>query len=384
MASRLIVNGELVLFGTVGMPSFFEDDDGFTAVEVQRALAEMNGNIVVKINSGGGIAFDGVAIHNALKDFAGRVTVFVQGIAASAASIIAMAGDEIVMQSGAVMMIHNGSGLTLGTKEDHQQTAGLLGKLDTQMASIYAARGAGDVEHFASLMTAETWLDGDEAVTAGLADSTIGDDASEPSAFIYELYRNAPDRLKAGHSDRLAASVYKMAASAGQKIAAELAAPQKEEKTEMDKITLEVLNADHSDLVSQISADAAKAERERIEGIDAVAFAGQETLAAELKADGKTTPEQAAVLFNKAEKETAVTRMAAVKAASDALEVDDVSTSSGDNADPVDSMPEGVEKWKAEYARDETLRTQSEKRYLAYKQAKADGRFKVLSSNKEG
>ncbi len=114
MPSRLIVNGELVLFGTVGMVSFFDEDDGFTAIEVQRALAEMNGDIVVKINSGGGVAFDGLAIHNALKDFAGKVTVFVQGIAASAASIIAMAGDEVVMQAGALLMIHDGSGLTLG------------------------------------------------------------------------------------------------------------------------------------------------------------------------------------------------------------------------------------------------------------------------------
>src|SRR4051812_38410199 len=104
MAHRLIRNGDLVLNGPVG-GSFFSET-GFSDNDVIEALTELEGDITVRINSGGGSAFQGIGIFNALKAHDGKVTVAVDGIAASAASIIAMAGEDIVMREGAMMMIH--------------------------------------------------------------------------------------------------------------------------------------------------------------------------------------------------------------------------------------------------------------------------------------
>ena len=98
---EILVDGELILFGTVGEDLF---GDGFTARDVINALAKLKGKpVTVRINSGGGFADEGVAIYNALTGHGGRVTVSVEGIAASAASLIAMAGNDIVMKTGSTM-----------------------------------------------------------------------------------------------------------------------------------------------------------------------------------------------------------------------------------------------------------------------------------------
>lgn len=121
MTNRLIKNGELCLYGTVG--GSWWDEEYFTASEVNGALEEMSGDIVVRLNSGGGSAFQGIAIQNALLRYDGEVTVSVEALAASAASVIAMAGDDVVMQPGSMMMIHDPSSITFGTAEEHERTA---------------------------------------------------------------------------------------------------------------------------------------------------------------------------------------------------------------------------------------------------------------------
>jgi ATP-dependent protease ClpP protease subunit len=98
--------------------------------DVAEVLADHgDGDITVRVNSGGGIAFDGMAIHSILKSHPGKVTVAIDGIAASAASLIAMAGAPIEMRDGALMMIHDPSGLTLGTEDTHRAAADKLGKI---------------------------------------------------------------------------------------------------------------------------------------------------------------------------------------------------------------------------------------------------------------
>jgi ATP-dependent protease ClpP protease subunit len=96
---------ELLLYGTVG--SSFWDEECFTAKTVRDELAGLSGPITVRINSGGGIATEGQAIYTALRSYAGQVDVVIEGIAASAASLIAMAGDTITMTTGSIMMIHD-------------------------------------------------------------------------------------------------------------------------------------------------------------------------------------------------------------------------------------------------------------------------------------
>ncbi|MFG1246788.1 head maturation protease, ClpP-related [Xanthobacter flavus] len=193
MARDLIVDGELVLYGPVG--GDWWDDSGFTAMDVIQSLAQMDGDITVRLNSGGGVAWDGVAIYNALKAYAGAVTIVVEGVAASAASVIAMAGDEVEMRAGALMMIHNASTITWGTAEDHEKSRELLAKLDGQLAAIYAESTGLDVAEIRALMDAETWMDAAEAIDKGFAGTADDEKAAKASAFDYRLYAKAPKAL---------------------------------------------------------------------------------------------------------------------------------------------------------------------------------------------
>ncbi|MFH1557427.1 MAG: head maturation protease, ClpP-related [Pseudomonadota bacterium] len=198
MPKNLLVDGEMVLYGPVG-GVFWDDEIGFTARDVLHTLAGVEGDIPVRLNSGGGNAWDGIAIYNALLAHDGKVTIIVDAIAASAASIIAMAGKEIVMRGGALMMIHDASANSSGTADDHEKSAEMLRKLDSQMAGIYARRTGADREEVAGLMAAETWLTSADAVERGFAtssDETAAADATA-SAYDYRLYAHAPEHLRA-------------------------------------------------------------------------------------------------------------------------------------------------------------------------------------------
>jgi ATP-dependent protease ClpP protease subunit len=173
MSNRLLVGGDLVLYGDVGLSMF---GDGFTARDVLEALAEHgNGPIDVRINSGGGSVFEGVAIYNTLIAHPGTLTVFVDGIAASAASVIALAGKRegghrLIIRPGAQYMIHRPMADTFGgTAEDHEANAALLTQLEETVAQIYATHTGGSVKEIRELMDAETWLTAEDAVELGFA-----------------------------------------------------------------------------------------------------------------------------------------------------------------------------------------------------------------------
>lgn len=192
----ILVDGELVLYGFVG-DDFW--DEGFTSTQVLDALAELGAeaDVTVRINSGGGYSHEGIAIYNALSRHKGHVRVEVDAIAASAASIIAMAGDEIVMRRGSDMMIHDPSGVTFGTANEHEQAVIRLNHHATSMVGIYAERSGEDPEAIRADMIAELWLNGDEAVARGYATATDDTDAEDVAAFPYQIYARAPKRLTA-------------------------------------------------------------------------------------------------------------------------------------------------------------------------------------------
>lgn len=129
--------------------------------------------INLRINSPGGDVFAGRAIEQALRDSAATVNVFVDGVAASAASIVAMGGDTVSMARGSMMMIHRAWTLALGNTNDLIETAALLEKVDQSLAQTYASRTGGSVEDAIAAMDAETWMTADEAIEAGYADSVI-------------------------------------------------------------------------------------------------------------------------------------------------------------------------------------------------------------------
>lgn len=145
---------------------------GVWAAELVPLLAALDvAELQVRLSSGGGDFFDAVAIANALVEHPARVVVHVDGLAASAASVIAMAGDEIVMHPGSRMMIHDALTWTIGNAGEHLQAAELLDSVSADMAELYAARTGRDTpEEWRARMLAETWFSADEAVAAGLAE----------------------------------------------------------------------------------------------------------------------------------------------------------------------------------------------------------------------
>lgn len=144
---------------------------GVSSTAFQQELAQVNASeITVNLSSPGGEIFEGIAIYNALRSHPANVTVRVSALAASIASVIAQAGDKIVMLSGSQMMIHEGSGLCMGNAAEMQQMAQLLDRQSANIADIYAERAGGTADQWREQMKAETWFNAEEAVASGLAD----------------------------------------------------------------------------------------------------------------------------------------------------------------------------------------------------------------------
>ena len=155
---------------------------GINAKEVADALADVEADrLSVRINSPGGDVFEGIAIHNLIADHPATVDVHVDSLAASIASVIAMAGDTITINRGGEMMIHNAWGVSVGDSADMRQYADLLERQSTKAAKIYAARAGGTVESWMEAMANETWYDADEAIDAGLAESKATLKGGEPN-----------------------------------------------------------------------------------------------------------------------------------------------------------------------------------------------------------
>lgn len=149
---------------------------GFTDRKMTAALAAAAGrDIVVNINSPGGDMFEGIAIYNQLAAYRGSVTVNVMALAASAASVIAMAGDRINMALGSFLMVHNSWGVVVGNQHDMHGAGDLFATFDSALADIYQARVSVDRDAIVALMDAETFLAPTEAIAQGFADGKIDD-----------------------------------------------------------------------------------------------------------------------------------------------------------------------------------------------------------------
>lgn len=169
---------EIMIYGPIGAGWF--DADAVAAGDFVRDLREVKASTIgVHINSPGGLVFDGIAIHAALKNHPATVEVTVDGIAASAASFVAMAGDSIAVEKPAKLMIHDAGGLVLGNAADMREMADLLDELSDTIAGIYADRAGGTVNGWRDAMRAETWYSAAQAVEVGLADRVANDSAPD-------------------------------------------------------------------------------------------------------------------------------------------------------------------------------------------------------------
>ncbi len=244
--AAVLENGKLRLSGYVG-DYYFED--GFTSSDVVLALAQIEdeSDLDVHINSGGGIASEGAAIHALLSARPGTTNVVVEGIAASAASLIAMAGDTVTMSAGAVMMIHDPSGLTWGTSEEHSKTIEGLEALATAYARVYAAKSGKTPEQCREIMKSERWFTPQQAVDEGFADATTEVRSDAVAAFDYRTYAHAPKRLVALSNQKNWSAPTMKAAPAAQRPA--------QEKTMADKTN----GGDNSADTEKATADAGRA-----------------------------------------------------------------------------------------------------------------------------
>lgn len=162
---------EIYIYEPIG-ESVWRDATSAKSIATQINALDVD-EISVYINSPGGDAWDGLAIMNALRRHKATVTVTVDALAASAASVIVMAGDRIIMNRGAELMIHDVWTWASGNADDLREVASSLDKLSDSYASAYASRANGTREEFRAAMRAETWYSAEEAVAAGLADEWV-------------------------------------------------------------------------------------------------------------------------------------------------------------------------------------------------------------------
>lgn len=165
---------------------------GVSAERIVKQLAQMSGAIDMRLNSPGGDVFAARAIMAAMASYAGGITAHVDGYAASAASILAVAADKVVMAEGSFMMIHKAWTIGIGNADDFLATAALLEKIDGTIAETYAGRSGKDTAHHLEQMAAETWFTAQEAVAEGLADEVAAKAVKNAARWDLSAYQSPP------------------------------------------------------------------------------------------------------------------------------------------------------------------------------------------------
>jgi len=299
-----IVNGnEIVLTGTVG--GYYWEEDGFSSADVFMALLAVgrNADVIVRVNSGGGAASEGAAIHSALANHGGRVDVVVEGWAASAASLLAMAGKTVTMSLGATMMIHDPAGITFGDVAEHVKKINQLNAIGDAAAEIYAKKTGKSVEEMRTVMKTERWLTGQEAVSEGFADRIGVADATadiEPITFAIETYKHVPERI----ASIATARGWKPRATKPAVSAAPPSQTQENPMTDKERAdqlanelaALQSASKTNADALAALQAE--KDERDRKDAIMALPeVAGRETLATALAGTAGMTPDAAKTIL---------------------------------------------------------------------------------------
>jgi ATP-dependent protease ClpP protease subunit len=187
-AAKKGTTGEIFIYEQIG--ESFWDGGGVTAKsfnETLRGLGDVTA-IDLHINSPGGDVSEADAIYTALNAHSAKVNVYIDGLAASAASYIAMAGDTIAIAEHAKFMIHNAWGVAIGNAEEMRKLAGVLDKIDTTIRLIYQRRTGNSDKQLRDWMEAETWFTGQEAKASGFADKVIkAKEGASDSAFVDQM-----------------------------------------------------------------------------------------------------------------------------------------------------------------------------------------------------
>jgi ATP-dependent protease ClpP protease subunit len=234
-ADAKVATGEMYIYQCIGMDWW--TGEGVTAKDVATALDGMKGVKVLNIyiNSEGGDVFEAKTIYSQLQRFGAEKVMHIDGMCASAATLIAMAGDRIVNSLGATWMVHEAWGGAMGNASDLRAYADLLDMQNDDIASIYAKKTGASVDEMRTLMSAETWMNAKQSVDAKFADEVAGEDApAEPSAAASKLPMSAAvnataERLRLTQVERMQFVTAKLGAERAKALQAQhtRASPQK-------------------------------------------------------------------------------------------------------------------------------------------------------------
>jgi ATP-dependent Clp protease protease subunit len=171
--NKSATKAEIILYAAIGESWFYDAVSAKQFSDELKALDPTVNHIDLRINSPGGDVFDGIAIYNRLKQHKAKVTVHIDGLAASIASIIALAGDEVIIGDGALYMIHLPWTFAMGNRTDLDNTINRLVDVEEQLVSIYAKKTGLDRLEIKQMLEAETWLDSEQAIEKGFVDKKV-------------------------------------------------------------------------------------------------------------------------------------------------------------------------------------------------------------------
>jgi len=314
---------ELLIYGVIG-DSEWDDVDAKSFYRELKELGDV-AELTIRINSPGGDVFAAQAIYSQLKNHPANVTVYIDGLAASAASLIAMAGDKVIMPANALMMIHNPQTIAIGDENDLRKGVEVLEKVKETMIAAYQAKTGLDRETLLDLIDEETWLTAEEAVEWGFADEVAG---------VLQMVA-ALDNGKLSIST--ATGTCEISFRGGvpdevMKVIEQHATKDKGGKKQMDIKNIQDLEAAYADLVKEIRdaafEEGAKQERARIAAIAELAVPGVEDIIRKAQFEEPMSPEAVAMEIVKAQKEKGKQHLEDMKA--DAEDLNKVGASAPD------------------------------------------------------
>lgn len=330
--------GELRIYGDIlsskNYMAFYEDGafavtpEGFA--DDLKTLGDKK-SITVRINSSGGDACTGIAIHNALKSLPQTVNVIVDGLAASAASIIMCAGDTVSAYPGSLVMIHSAKVAIMDWMDEADLQAALnaVGGTNRAIAKIYAERTGLSETVLKNMMTAETWMTGSEAVDKGFADGLLGGDCEKKYdasnkllmvagvGFDLSKYTNTPFRHKENETMNMNEMVNKIVDGVKDAFRPDEVTETAPEETETEELeSIKTQDKIDKEILAKATEDAIRAERARLKGIEEIeASVSDKRLLAEAKyGDSAMTAEELALAAMKAEAKVNKAMSAAIKA----------------------------------------------------------------------
>lgn len=350
------------------------DEPAVTSEAINRELAELRNasHVTVRLNSCGGDLYAGLAIHDVLRALPADVTVRVEGIAASAASVIACAGDRVVVTPGSILMVHEGALALCGyyTGADVRALAEDMDAGVRAMLAVYAAKTGRPVEELREVVEAETWMVGQEIVDAGFADELEEYDGADGDAedevttdeggetviagVAHDLsrFRHVPDLAA-----RVSASVRHITQTpAATPAVSDMAAPPSAAPEERGEVFMNIseLREQHPDLVAEIEAAARQSERDRLAAIDEVAEGLPADLVREAKyGEAPMSAEQMALAALRSQREARAAEAAADRAAMARFRAAAEEDAEESGTDEVDPAPEGADEDEEQQAKRE-------------------------------